>query len=310
MRIVITGVAGMLGTDLIKVLQNEEHELHGIDIREPTYHLQLKTYNLLDITNAQETYRVITRINPDLIIHTAGYTKVDDCEKNVDLVYRVNALGTRNLALACQRFDAALMYISTDYVFDGEKGSPYLEYDKPRPQSAYGKSKFWGELFVQSLLTKFYIIRTSGLFGVNGDNFVKTIQNLVSQKKELKVVKDQITSPTYTKDLANAISHLISFNISAKGGSAFGGQPSTFNGLYGIWHITNTGSCSWHEFAREILRLSKYNVKLTGITSEELKRPAKRPKYSVLANYCWQLEGWKLLRPWEDALTDYLTDFK
>ena len=142
MRIVITGVAGMLGTDLINVLE-DKHELHGVDIKELTHHLPLTSYNLLDISDAQETYRIITKINPDLVIHTAAYTDVDGCDKNADLAYRVNALGTRNIALACQRFDAALLYISTDYVFDGEKDNPYFEYDKPNPQSIYAKSKFW-----------------------------------------------------------------------------------------------------------------------------------------------------------------------
>jgi dTDP-4-dehydrorhamnose reductase len=302
MRIVITGAAGMLGTDLIKVLDNEEYELHGIDIKEPSYNLQLKTYNLLDITDAQETYRIITKINPDLVIHTAAYTKVDDCEKNSELAYRVNSLGTRNLALACQRFDTALMYISTDYVFDGEKGVPYVEYDQPNPASVYGESKYWGERFVQSLLTKFYIVRTSGLYGMNGDHFVKSIRNLALEKKELKVVKDQVSSTTYSKDLAQAIAKLISPPASR--------NQAAVSHLYGIWHITNSESCSWYEFAREIISLSRYKVKLTAITARELKRPAKRPQYSVLANHSWQLEGWKPLRNWKEALKDYLREEK
>ncbi len=297
MKVVITGATGMLGSDLITVL-NDKYELHGLDIKELPHHLSLASYNLVDITDTQETYRVITKINPDLVIHTAAYTDVDGCEKNSDLAYRVNALGTRNVALACQRFDAALMYISTDYVFDGEKDNPYFEYDKPNPQSIYAKSKFWGEEYVHQLLNKFYIVRTSGLFGKNGKNFVKAILNLAQQEKKIKVVNDQTTSPTYTKDIANAISQLISFNV----------QRSTFNGLYGIWHVTNSGSCSWYEFAKEILQITNSEVEIYSIISSELKRPAKRPKYSVLNNYCWQLEGWKLLRHWKDALKEYLSE--
>ena len=298
MRIIITGAAGMLGADLVNVLK-DKHELHGVDIRELTYKLPLTTYHLLDITDAQQTYNVITKINPDLVIHTAAYTDVDGCEEKPDIAYMVNGIGTRNIALACQRFDAALMYISTDYVFDGEKEKPYLEHDKPNPQSIYAKSKYWGENFTQHLLNKFYIVRTSGLFGKNGKNFVKTILNLAQEKKEIKIVKDQITSPTYTKDLAEGISRLISPVTSQ--------NQEAISHLYGIWHITNSGFCSWYDFAKEILRITSNKLEITSISSKDLKRPAKRPKYSVLNNYCWQLQGWKLLREWKDALRDYLS---
>lgn len=298
MRIIITGAAGMLGTDLVNVLK-DEHELHGVDVKELSYKSPLKSYNLLDITDVQQTYDVITKINPDLVIHTAGYTDVDGCEGKPDVAYMVNGIGTRNIALACQRFDAALMYVSTDYVFDGKKQKPYLEYDKPNPQSIYAKSKYWGENFVQHLLNKFYIVRSSGLFGENGRNFVKTILNLTQQRKEIKVVKDQITSPTYTKDLAEAISKLISPAVSQR--------QDAVSHLYGIWHITNSSSCSWYDFAKEILKITGNKLKITSITSKDLKQPAKRPKYSVLNNYCWQLQGWKLLRSYKDALSDYLS---
>ncbi len=297
MRIVITGAMGMLGNDLINVLQ-DKHELYGIDIRQLTQDLGLNSYNLVDIIDAQEIYRVITKINPDLVIHAAAYTDVDGCESNKETAYTVNSLGTRNIALACQKFDTALMYISTDFVFDGESAIAYKEFDRPNPQSIYAKSKYWGEVFTQQLLSKFYIIRTSWLFGKNGKNFVSTIFNLAESRKELRVVDDQVGSPTYTKDLAGAIAHLI---LPSDG-------PVSVSQLYGIWHITNSGSCSWYEFAKKIVEPLGVNVK--AITSQELKRLAKRPQFSVLDNYTWKLHKYKPLRSWQDALKAYSEEVK
>ncbi|HUW23671.1 MAG TPA: dTDP-4-dehydrorhamnose reductase, partial [bacterium] len=231
--------------------------------------------------------------------HSAAYTDVDGCETNRDLAFRVNALGTRNIALACQRFDTELLYISTDFVFNGEKGEPYLEFDRPDPQSIYAKSKYWGELYIKSLLSRFYIVRSSWLFGKNGKNFVTTILKLAKQKKEIEVVNDQIGSPTYTKDLARAIAQLIGTERK---------DSTTRASLYGIWHITNSGQCSWYEFAREILQDSDVRVK--PITSEELNRPARRPKFSILENSIWKLQGWKSLRHWKEALKDYLKEIE
>lgn len=297
MRILITGACGMLGSDLVEVL-SEGQELYLLDVQKFPSSLSSQFSTLiLDITDSAETYREITRINPDIVIHSAAYTDVDGAETNMDLAFRVNALGTRNIALACQRFDTELLYISTDFVFDGEKGEPYLEFDRPNPQSIYGKSKYWGEMYIDSLLNRFYIVRSSWLFGKNGKNFVTTILNLTKQKKEIEVVNDQIGSPTYTKDLARAIAQLIGRE---------GKDSITRANLYGIWHITNSGQCSWYEFAGEILQDS--DVLLKPITSEELNRPAKRPKFSVLENSVRKLQGWKSLRHWKEALKDYLKE--
>jgi len=297
MRILITGACGMLGRDLVEVL-SEGQELYLLDVETfpPSLSSQFSTLTL-DITDSAKTYREVTRINPDIVIHAAAYTDVDGCETNRDLAFRVNALGTRNIALACQRFDTELLYISTDFVFNGEKGEPYLEFDRPDPQSIYAKSKYWGELYIESLLNRFYIVRSSWLFGKNGKNFVTTILNLAKQKKEIEVVNDQIGSPTYTKDLARAIAQLIGTERK---------DPTTRASLYGIWHITNSGQCSWYEFAREILQDSGVRVK--PITSKELNRPARRPKFSVLENSIWKLQGWKSLRHWKEALRDYLKE--
>ena len=287
----------MLGRDLVEVL-GEGQELHLVDIEEFPRSLESRFSTLtLDITEAEKTYREITKINPDIVIHSAAYTDVDGSETNRDLAFRVNALGTRNIALACQRFDTELLYISTDFVFDGEKGEPYLEFDNPNPQSIYAKSKYWGELFVKFLLNRFYIVRTSWLFGKNGENFVTKILALAKEKKEIEVVNDQIGSPTYTKDLAGAISQVIG---ARKGDSRDRASP------YGTWHITNSGQCSWYEFAAEILHNSDVRVK--PISSEELNRPAKRPKFSVLDNCVWRLQGWQPLRHWKEALREYLQE--
>ena len=299
MRILITGACGMFGRDLIEVL-SEGHELYLLDVKPFPVSLSSQFSTLpLDITDGEKTYRQVTKINPDIVIHTAAYTDVDGCETNRDLAFRINGLGTRNIALTCQRFDTELLYISTDYVFDGEKGEPYAEFDRPNPQSIYAKSKYWGELYINSLSNRFYIIRSSWLFGKNGKNFVTTILNLAKEKKEIEVVNDQIGSPTYTKDLARAIAQLI---------GAEREDSSNRANLYGIWHITNSGQCSWYEFAREILQGSGVLVK--PISSEKLNRPAKRPKFSVLDNYVWRLQGWEPLRHWKEALKDYLKEIK
>jgi dTDP-4-dehydrorhamnose reductase len=289
----------MLGRDLVEVL-SEGQELHLLDVEKFPPSLSFKFSTLeLDITDSERIYKEVTRINPDIVIHTAAYTDVDGCEKNRDLAFRVNALGTRNIALACQRFDTELLYISTDYVFGGEKNEPYLEFDRPNPQSTYAKSKYWGELYIMWLLNKFYIVRSSWLFGKNGENFVNRILNLAKKKEEIEVVNDQTGSPTYTKDLARAIAQLI---------GAEGEDSTTRAKPYGIWHITNSGQCSWYEFAKEILRDTGVLVK--PITSEKLNRPARRPKFSVLDNYVWRLQGWEPLRHWKEALKDYLKEIR
>ncbi len=290
----------MLGVDLWKELEGE-CELYGIDIKKnDKVKLTDGEFRELDITDRDKTYELITKINPELVIHTAAYTDVDGCEANSDLAYKVNMLGVRNVALACQRFDAALLYISTDFVFDGEKGKPYVEFDLPNPLSIYARSKYYGELYVQKLLSKFYIVRTAWLYGENGKNFVDTIINLAKEKDHLEIVNDQTGSPTYTKDLAKALNRLVTSSLSLKGAP------------YGIWHITNSGYCSWYDFAKEIinqLKIGNYKLKveeIRPISSEKLNRPAKRPGFSVLNNFCWHLEGWDKLRDWKEALAEYL----
>ncbi len=280
MKVLVTGARGQLGTDLVDVLIRE-NDVFGFSHQE------------LDITKPHKVLKIVNEIKPDIVIHSAAYTDVDGCELNPEKAYRVNALGTKNVALACQESEIPLVYISTDYVFDGIKSQPYLESDVVNPINVYGKSKLEGEKFVQSLLKKFFIIRTSWLYGKRGRNFVKTILNLAQNQRELKIVNDQVGSPTYTLDLAQKISELIEFPY------------------YGIYHITNQGFCSWFEFAREIIGgLSLKGIRIIPIESRELNRPARRPSYSVLENYSLKLKGLPLLRDWKSALKEFLSVLK
>lgn len=278
MKILITGAKGMLSSDLVKVLSTE-HEITGLSHQE------------LDVTNKRDVDICINDNKPDVVIHAASYTDVDGCESNRELAFQVNADGAKNVALVCRETGSAMVYVSTDYVFDGEKSSPYIEEDKPNPINVYGKSKLAGENHVKSILDRYYIVRTSWLFGKNGKNFVKTILRLSQEKNKLKVVNDQIGSPTYTLDLARAIKVLLN-------------KPS-----FGYYHVSNQGSCSWYDFAREILKQNGFNdVKVTPISTEEFKRTANRPKYSVLNCQKFMDEFGYNLRNWQDGLKDYLAE--
>jgi len=282
----------MLGYDIFKSFNEEE--LYALDIAEPSFNIENLNFQICDITDFDKTYRLITKINPEIVIHTAAWTDVDGAEKNISEAYRLNILGTRNIALSCQRFDAAMVYISSDYIFDGEKKEPYIEFDKANPISVYGKSKYYGEVVVQQLLNKYYIIRSSWLFGKYGKNFVKTILNLSETKKQIEVVNDQVGCPTYTNDLSSAIQKLVI------------NKDSMSTGLYGIYHITNSESCSWYDFAKQIIKVSKKKCEILPLDSEKIKRPAIRPKNSVLNNFIWELNGFEPLRNWKESLSEYL----
>ena len=275
-KVLITGADGMLGKALVEQL-SKKYSIKAISRKDA------------DITDLNAIIKVIVKTKPDIIIHTAAYTKVDDCEGNSPLAYKVNAIGARNVAVACHKIDASLVYVSTDYVFDGTKNSTYTEFDATGPISVYGKSKLAGEIFIQQILSRFYIIRTSWLYGAGGANFVDTIINKAKTEKELKVVDDQRGSPTYTKDLADKIGEIIDKE------------------RYGTYHVTNNGSCSWFEFAKKIIEYSSIKgVDVVPIKSNALNRPAKRPANSVLQNFMLELEGIPLLRSWEEAVREYI----
>lgn len=279
MKVLITGSNGMLGHDLIDVL-NDKHELI------------LTTSKTLDITDEEHTVEFIKENKPDIVINSAAYTDVDGCEENRKLAFSVNGEGVRNLAIGCREADCPLVHISTDYVFNGKNDTPWVEDDEIDPISVYGKSKLEGEQAIQEILDKFFIVRTAWLYGVNGGNFPKTMLELAKTHDELTVVYDEVGTPTYTPDLAEAIGKLIETDY------------------YGIYHITNSGSCSWCEFAKYIFEIAGVDVKVTPVTASEFARPAPRPSYSVLNNKKWVDNGFEPLRSYKEAIKDYLIYLK
>ena len=275
MKILITGSNGMLGHDLIEVLK-DKHEL------------LLTTSKTLDITDGDSVMDFILKSNPDIVINSAAYTDVDGCESNPDLAYNVNGEGVKNLALACREVDCPLVHISTDYVFNGQNDRPWVEDDEIGPISIYGKSKLEGEEHIKEILEKYFIVRTAWLYGVNGRNFPRTMLELAQNHSEITVVYDEVGTPTYTPDLAKGISELIETDY------------------YGTYHLTNSGNCSWCEFARYIFEVADVDVKVIPVTASEFARPAPRPSYSVLENRKWVENGFEPLRNYKEAIKEYI----
>jgi len=272
MRIIITGSAGQLGLALQTTLA--KHALLPIDLPEH------------DITAFHAISETITGFRPDLVVHAAAFTNVDGCERDPETAYRVNALGTQNVAVACQQCSAAMLYVSTDYVFDGRKDGPYWEWDTPNPESVYARSKLAGELYVQNLLTRYYVVRTAWLYNRGGNNFVKRVLELADERPELHYVTDEVGSPTFAPDLAAAIGRLIE-------------HP-----LYGVYHFTNSGVCSRFEWAKAVLELAgrtDYPI----FPTQGYKRAAKVPAHCELRNFCGATQLGITLRPWQQGLRDY-----
>ena len=269
MKVLVTGANGMLGQDLCPILEDVGCFVYESDI------------DTLDITDEEATSVAIATIKPDVVIHAAAYTNVDKAEEDLDTALKVNEQGTANIAKACAKNNAVMIYISTDYVFDGTKDSPYLPEDRTCPINNYGLSKLRGEEAVKKYCEKYYIARTSWLYGHHGKNFVETMISL-AEKPELKVVGDQVGCPTWTVELANGIIKLISTQ-----------KP------FGTYHICGSGVISWYGFAKEIFEQMNLEVNLQECTTEEFPRPAKRPAYSVMNNG-------GLCRDWKVALKDYL----
>ncbi|ADL51858.1 dTDP-4-dehydrorhamnose reductase [Clostridium cellulovorans] len=275
MRILITGANGQLGRELTKQYRNENVELILTDV------------DNLDITKVDEVFNIMIEKRPDVVINCAAHTAVDKCEEDVENAYRINTIGPKNLAAAAFAIGAEIVQVSTDYVFDGEGNAPLTEFDRTNPQTVYGETKLQGEELVKSLNPRHYVVRTAWLYG-DGNNFVKTMIKLGESGNEVKVVSDQVGSPTSTVDLANVIRDLIK------------------NKNYGTFHATCKGMCSWFDFAQEIFRLKNMDVKLVPCTTEEFPRPAKRPKYSVLRNYSLELTTGDITRDWKESLKEYL----
>jgi dTDP-4-dehydrorhamnose reductase len=281
--ILVIGAKGMLGRDLMGVLLSSlpNDEVIGWDIEE------------IDIQKEEDTVFKIEKLRPDIMVHIAAYTDVDGCELNEEKAFAVNAEGTKHVALTASRCQAKMVYLSTDYVFDGNKREPYLESDSPHPLNVYGRSKWKGEQYVQELVKDPLIVRTEWLFGRYGKNFVTSILRQAGEKRVLSIVNDQIGSPTYTVDLAKAISALIQFDAS------------------GIFHVANSDLCTWYTFGQAILKLSGMDkVRVIPIYSKELGRPAIRPSYSVLNCQKLKKKTGLTLRPWSEALKEYLSTYR
>lgn len=284
-RILVIGAKGMLGKDLVEILRSssrvDQHldcEILGWDIEE------------IDIQEEKNTVTKIESLRPNIVINIAAYTNVDGCESHDEKAFAINAEGMRHVALGALRCRAKVVYLSTDYIFDGKKREPYLEDDPPHPLSVYGRSKLRGEQYVQEMVEDALIVRTQWLYGKYGNNFVASVLRQAREKKVLSIVNDQVGSPTYTIDLSRAISVLIQCDAR------------------GVFHVANSDLCTWFAFGQEILKLSGMEgVRIVPISSEELGRPAKRPLYSVLNTEKLKRETGMTLRPWSEALKEYLS---
>jgi dTDP-4-dehydrorhamnose reductase len=280
MKILLLGHRGMLGSDLLLNLAGM-HEIKGLDKDE------------IDLVSLSECEKAIRNNAPDIVINAAAYTDVDGCEKAKDECFNVNAEAVKNIAGACRGKKIRIIHFSTDYVFDGNSNEPYKEDALCNPINVYGASKLAGERYLQTLSDNYILIRTEWLYGKNGNNFVRTILGKAQSANKLEVVDDQIGSPTYTRDLVAAVSLLLERNIT------------------GIFHITNRGSCSWFQFTEKILQEAGIKgVQVLPIKSGSLRRPAKRPHYSVLSMQKFIQATGKIMQPWQLALQDYLQNMK
>jgi dTDP-4-dehydrorhamnose reductase len=276
-KVLVTGCNGQLGADAVEFFRSAGHEVTGCDLPQ------------VDITSPDQIAGVVRSSSPDAVLHAAAMTDVDGCERDPDAAFMTNALGTRNVAVACQQSGAALVYISTDFVFDGTGRRPYREFDAPRPLCVYGSSKLAGEQYVRHLVSRHMVVRTAWLFGPRGRNFVRSILEAAGRGTHLRVVNDQVGSPTYSRHLAATLVRLVE------------------TGLWGTYHATNTGSTSWWAFAVEILRCAGLGGRTVDqITSGELRRPARRPTYSVLDLSALEETLGERMPHWRDALREFL----
>ena len=279
MKVALIGARGQLGTDLVQAM-------NGWDV-------VAWSHREVEVCDFSATRDALTTAAPDVVINTAAFHRVDECEAQAEKALQVNALAVRNLARICEDLRCALLHVSTDYVFGGEQRVPYAETDLPVPLNAYGVSKLAGELFVRRLCRRHFVVRSCGLYGVagasgKGGNFVETMVRLSKEGRAIRVVDDQVLTPTNTKDLAEKIVELLRAE------------------RYGLYHITNAGSCSWYEFTKEIFRILEVNPDLAPTTAEAFGAAARRPAYSVLAHEAIAQIGLADLRPWTEAVADYL----
>ena len=278
--ILVTGITGQLGFDVIKELERRGEDFIGTTRKE------------IDLSDPESAKNFILEKKPDAVIHCAAYTAVDKAESEAELALTVNGLATRKIAEACREVDAKMLYVSTDYVFGGDGETPYEISDEKAPQNVYGRSKLLGEDSVIALLRNYFIVRISWVFGSNGKNFVKTMLNFDKRRKKISVVDDQVGSPTYTADLAPLLVDMIKSD------------------KYGIYHATNEGFCSWAEFAEEIFKQAGREITVEKIPTSDYPTPAKRPFNSRLSKKSLDDAGFKRLPAWQDAITRFLADNK
>ncbi len=284
MKILIIGCNGQLGQDMVTMCRSYGHEITTID------------YPDIDITKREMTDTVIKKSTPNLIINCAAYTAVDDCESNQKKAYSINADGIENIAAGALHVDSGVVHFSTDYVFNGKKGLPYIESDPTNPESVYGKSKRAGEIKLSDITPKHYIFRIAWLYGAHGANFVKTIHRIAlrnkEEKKPLRVVNDQFGTPTWTKDICRQVLSVITDN------------------RFGIYHCTGEGVCSWYDFACAIVKAYNIDVTVEPCTTEEFPRPAPRPPFSVLENNHLKSLGINLMPHWQDSFGAFMQEIR
>ncbi|MFX3624573.1 MAG: dTDP-4-dehydrorhamnose reductase [Ectobacillus sp.] len=274
-KIAITGAGGQLGKQFAAQLAGGGYEVYALNRKG------------MDVANRKQVRAVLEKLVPDIVIHCAAYTKVDLAERNRDEAFLINAIGARNVAAAAETVKAKLVYMSTDYVFDGKKGAPYDEFDVANPINVYGASKYAGEEMVRAFHSRYFIVRTSWLYGKYGNHFVGTMLRLAREAPEIKVVHDQAGAPTYAKDLAACVARVMETDA------------------YGVYHVSNAGTCTWYEFAREIFRLHGVKVKLVPVSTGEFGAAAPRPPLSALEQFALRLNGFSPMRPWQEALREY-----
>lgn len=280
MRVLVTGAKGQLGYDVMNELKKRGHEGIGVDVEE------------MDITDAAKVAEVIGESKVDVVMHGAAYTAVDAAEDNVELCRKINGQGTENIAKVCKDLDIPMVYISTDYVFNGQGTRPWEPDDPREPLNVYGQTKYEGELAVEKYLNKFFIVRIAWVFGVNGKNFIKTMLRLGQEHGAVKVVEDQVGSPTYTYDLSRLLVDMMETD------------------KYGFYHATNEGLCSWYEFAVEIFKQAGMDVAVTPVDSSGFPAKAKRPFNSRMNKDKLDKMGFRRLPSWQDALSRYLEILK
>lgn len=278
MRVLVTGVKGQLGFDVVNELTKRNHIAIGVDVEE------------MDITDCEAVNKVIMESDVEAVIHCAAYTAVDAAEDNEELCRKVNAEGSKNIATVCKNLDIKMMYISTDYVFNGQGTREWQPDDEREPLNIYGQTKYEGELAIEELLEKYFIVRIAWVFGVNGKNFIKTMLNLSKTRDSLTVVNDQIGSPTYTYDLARLLVDMIETE------------------KYGRYHATNEGLCSWYEFAVEIFKQAGITINVSPVDSSAFPAKAKRPSNSRMSKDKLEENGFMRLPTWQDALGRYLKE--